>query len=91
MNYYGAIRVQSYILLYVIHLKAMRIVCPSLHLHNFCNFMPTFSVCAVLALYQSRVVWYDERIKSLICIATERQKYGYKGAKSCRFRGRVYY
>ncbi|PNM23863.1 hypothetical protein A6J66_006405 [Yersinia enterocolitica] len=72
-------------------LKAIRIICTSFHLRNFCNFMTTFTICSVLMLCHDSVVWYDERTKLLICIATERQKYGYKGAKSCRFRGRVYY
>ncbi|OVZ89567.1 hypothetical protein CBW57_03160 [Yersinia intermedia] len=62
-----------------------------MHLRNFYNFMTAFIICSALTLYHNSVVWYDERSKLLICIATERQKYGYKGAKSCRFRGRVYY
>ncbi|KAA5774578.1 hypothetical protein F1528_20690, partial [Yersinia pestis] len=63
----------------------------ALHLRNFCDFMTAFTICSALALYWITLVWYDERTKLLIFIATERQKHGYKGAKSCRFRGRVYY
>ncbi len=91
MNYYDAITTKSYILVYVIQLKAIRILWLALHLRNFCDFMTAFTICSALALYRITLVWYDERTKLLIFIATERQKHGYKGAKSCRFRGRVYY
>ncbi|WP_227720371.1 hypothetical protein, partial [Yersinia proxima] len=71
---YGVITAQGYILLYVIRLKAICIICSSLHLRNFCNFMTAFTICSALELYQNSVVWYDERTKLLIFIATERQK-----------------
>ncbi|EKN6178001.1 hypothetical protein DVQ78_15515 [Yersinia enterocolitica] len=71
---YGAITAQGYILLYVIRLKAIYIICSSLHLRNFCNFMTAFTICSALDLYQNSVVWYDEHTKLLIFIATERQK-----------------